>query len=758
MLGALFSAQSSEDFQRSLEVIRDDLTACIATADGSDPDVPRPSRAETDTGGGSQELEPADIHLLAVVHHALGECEAAKSAYILAIDHYASDIRQQDRPLLHILKALCHADLGELLLDKSEAPEEAAEQFQVAQRTMQLIAGPVETHSVAEPSSEDETEAARADSRDRTGIFQIYALCREADAWLSINHWEKADRCLLRALDNARSLAPEHYLTAHVHRRRAWAEIIQWRIREAESSFVQSNLIVAKLFEKELDLQNAGEQSTETVSAASLSPTLDEVAADSAAAANALTLSNHFFSLPPAYHQSRDFTSKIAYLHNLHGIAMARRFQGDTSGAARNYRELVGLVEATYSEFQRRMVDDDIHEQLLERIVNTQERLGDCNLFGNPRDRDLKEALDDYRRAMHRVHWLKDHRRRDRWTATLLYKQALALSLPSPNQDAELAAEMCLRADEIFSRQQTTATGLYRALGQLTTRVVNMAVGTPVALGESHSQLGAATELRRAILDFRDMVGPLPHRDELELALFSAKVLLDRSGDSDRYQLLEDADLLLSFCRIALAPYAGNDAGGFSRSENRASDSRVYLRPYYDTVMRIKLQMSRKDVRDLLELQREATQGTYYVKGEAIVPVLATYVLDDKCLLLFDLPGGDSTSISLADMYDVDRIREACFTPDRLLPLPRSIHDSLAKWWRNESDLPLNFNQWQSRYCWWDDPVHGFSTEVLTLAAGDKARRVVAKPPNGRFPFELPAVTTSIPNAPDASERTGNEP
>ncbi|WP_197167859.1 hypothetical protein [Neorhodopirellula pilleata] len=129
-----------------------------------------------------------------------------------------------------------------------------------------------------------------------------------------------------------------------------------------------------------------------------------------------------------AFDESRDYSSKVAYLHNLHGIAMGMRFQGETALAAAEYRKLTDRVESAFGQFRSDSADAAIEDQFIGRTINTQERLGDCNLFGDPEVRDLKEALDDYRRAMTRVHLLRDSAR-DQTTAVLLYKQALALSL-----------------------------------------------------------------------------------------------------------------------------------------------------------------------------------------------------------------------------------------------------------------------------------------------------------------------------------------
>jgi tetratricopeptide (TPR) repeat protein len=747
---------ASEEFKKDLISIRDELLTHSSGEGAAVEPAPSPLRGD---GRKAAETEPrlklqtADIHFLGVVQQALGDQEGAKKAYEQAINGYNDDIKKQDRTLLHMLKALCHADYGGLLLDKVKTPqarEEAAEQFQEAQRTMLQITAPA-MGSDDPPGSDSKT----VDQRDRAGVFHIYALCREADAWVSVKRWSKADHCFIKALDYARSFAPEHYLTAHVHRQRAWAEMAQWRIQEAERSFAESNAILGKLFLTELDLQQAGGQGVpSTVPAerpqADEAPSVAKTQGGSKAATNSLDP----FALPPAYDQSLDFASKIAYVHNLHGISMAKRFQGDTPGAADDYRRLAAIVEATFSDFQKRIVDNDLNKQLLERIANTQERLGDCNLFGNPEDYDLKEALDDYRRATHRVHLFEARDVRDLWTAKLLYKQALALSLPSSVEDTELALEMCHRADEIFGQMEIPASGANLALGELTTRIVTLIHANRLdKANDVAAEQPAACELRKAIYALRDSVGASPHRDELELCLFASKVLLEHADQQERYQVLEDANLLLSFCRIALAPYGGETHESAS-GQTAGSESRDYLRPYYDAVMEAKLSISRKDVKELLEIQREATQGTYYVKGRNTAPVLATYVLNDECYLLVDLPYGESQCVCLAEMYDVETIRTACNAGEPL-PLPRPV-DRLLETWLTSAEAARR--EIQPALTLWEDPVRGF--KHLRIEQPGEANTIATtteKPATGQFPFRLPAKLV-LPSNLSTTQTTSTSP
>jgi hypothetical protein len=440
----------------------------------------------------------------------------------------------------------------------------------------------------------------------------------------------------------------------------------------------------------------------------------------------------HCFALDEVFRQSTQYHTKVAYFHNLHGLAMAQRFQGDSAGAARRYRWLLGEIEASLSHLRTSVDqgDDTAEATLLERFTNSQERLGDCHLFGPPETRDLKEAFDDYRRSLNRIHLLgvaAEERQRQR--ATLLYKQALVLSLPSAIQDVPLAKIMCAEADRIYQAQTPgKANGLFRGLGELTSHVLAV-----IEEGEGRREAskaespGAVAALREALLVFRDEVGQNPHRDQLELCLFAARTLVEHGDAENAFHWNEDADLLLSFCRLALDPYrneAGTAAGVYG-------EARAYLRPYYDAAMRCKLANSPKHVKDLLEIQWEATRGSYFVKPEQAAPTLAIYVVDDKCYLLFDLPGpqGVSKCISLAETYDVGSIRTACNSPDQRLPLPHEAAVELSRWRVAQGAAPPTVS------CYWEDPVRLGEFRSFGNVQGEA---VTVKPATTHFPFRLP--------------------
>ena len=87
---------------------------------------------------------------------------------------------------------------------------------------------------------------------------------------------------------------------------------------------------------------------------------------------------------------SYDYDAVIDYLHNKHGLAMTQRFEGHVRSRPRRIAQSptscrcacggIRLANSTTNADYLPMS----RSRLLERLINTQERLGDCNLFGDP--------------------------------------------------------------------------------------------------------------------------------------------------------------------------------------------------------------------------------------------------------------------------------------------------------------------------------------------------------------------------------------
>lgn len=736
---ALIAVRDAKQLEATLQRIESDLSGCLTPdsetlpgARGSNPPV------QPVTGMANHlQLEPEDLHLLAVVQHAMGRKEDAGNSYRRALASYArvsAKDQERLRPSAHILEALCRADFGEFLLQEQQDPRRAVEEFSRSRKDIRALL---------------KEKAGRAE--DSAAFFRIFLLCREAKAWMSLNHTSQANRLLDEARNISEALAPNHFLQAHVLRRSAWAQIVQWNIKAAKASFRRANEILDEQFRRESSRRGdpvsplivAADQpgpapplgsGVEFHTPQTASPTgLKSTGLKS----NSTLPQSH---LGPQFRNSSEHALKIAYLHNLHGIAMALRFEGDTRGAAGFYRWLYGEVEDAYSRFRDSSSDADLEQQFILRLINTQERLGDCNLFGDPEVRDLGEAVDDYHRAAAYVHRLRGAER-DQLHALLLYKRALALSLPSPVRNTRLALQMCGRAEVIYETQQDKATGPWQAIGQLAPKVVRCLAATTgqsaEVPGESASGCDAVCGLRAEIERYRDAIKASPRRDQLEMCLFAARVLLEHGGPRDTYQLLTDADLLLSFCRIGLKPHVIAQTWDVHAAENRQSESQAYLRAYYDSVMRAHLANSSPNIKDLLAIQAEATSGAVYVKLDAPVPILATYVLGDKCLLLLDLPHAEGKCLSVAEMYDVEAIRRA--SESTTLPLPREIARTLTAW----RSLPENSTVVQIDLRW-EDPVRDFPAARETISEPDALTTTARRIRACQFPFTLPTDFSEV--------------
>lgn len=711
----LLDADNGKKLREALAEIESDLepllpkSNAIEASRGVSPKVAPANSMDKD-------LQAADVHLLAVVKHSLSKTEA-DSVYKQALRMYAHEMRATQVPQnndmaeddekvfnysLQILQALCRVDYAEFLQRELKQHKLAAEQYQQARREIEQL-------------TFDGKQKGYAD------FFMAFTLCSEADAWIGINRWKQADSLLDEAKELAKpkpdgltSPVAGHFLEAHIYRRNAWCKMMQWKIEDAVCSFHKSNQILLNR------MSRVNGDDTDTLSSS------EEMVCVDASVANQV-----------AFDESRDYSSKVAYLHNLHGIAMGMRFQGETALAAAEYRKLTDRVESAFGQFRSDSADAAIEDQFIGRTINTQERLGDCNLFGDPEVRDLKEALDDYRRAMTRVHLLRDSAR-DQTTAVLLYKQALALSLPSTFTDHELANQMCEVADKIYLPQKEKAGGLLDAVGTLTTLCVRACEQTAKKGTTNGSELTDQNNLRECILAYRDKVGTTPHRDQLELCLFASDILLNHAGSRNKYQTLADADLLLSFCRVALDSYqaTSNDE---PEQEFQVSDAVKYLRPYFDTAMNAKMSLGDAQVKEMLQIQAEATLGKLDIKGNEVRPILAVYTLDGKPYLLVDIPRGISRCVSLAESYyNVEMVREACYSTTKL-PLPDDVYDAMSGWLKQNPSASLT----SSVDCRWRDSVRGFDARhamtrtFVDSTTGKETTAVETASQATTFPFAL---------------------
>ena len=225
--------------------------------------------------------------------------------------------------------------------------------------------------------------AARKEFGAETPVpFQIFTLCREADALRYAKKWRLSDDRFGKALrlTTIAKVGPgeAHPLTAAAWKHFAWSCREECRIKDARAAFERSARILSRVEKKVYD---------DTV---------------------------------------------IDRLHIKHGLAMVERFQGRNTRALEAYRRLTHEIAEEISNrddnAQERANYAEIRFLLYDRLINSLERQADCSLFGDLPD--YAEAADDYRRAIRESTNLPE----DWWASTqvdLLYRRSIALSLPS---------------------------------------------------------------------------------------------------------------------------------------------------------------------------------------------------------------------------------------------------------------------------------------------------------------------------------------
>jgi hypothetical protein len=405
--------------------------------------------------------------------------------------------------------------------------------------------------------------------------FNIFVLCQEADAWHRLGMPGKAEHCLKMAHNLCNSYVPrQHPLRAYVLRQKAWAFMEQWKVADAENEFLAST--------------------------AALTP--------------------------------GDFDGRITRLHNDHGLAMALRFRGDSRAAVQKYRAIGAAILNELFELRQDASHDRDPETMksrwVERFVNTQERLADCNIFQFAEPAYLGDAVDDLRRALRACGYLPSTREAVARSA-IQFKLCLALSLASPVQDLGLAQGFLEDAEKGDKTIQASAllfpSTLIPRLHHLL-RAVHLPAADP-------GKAKALAELRQAIQALERKSHLSSSRDHLELLLFATKVLLEQINvEQDRFQAWNDAELMAGLCRRALQ-------GG-------AAEVRPYLRPYYDAVFRTKVRINANHVRDLIDLHWEATQGSILRKRDGEHAILALYFLREQAWLILELPGGHGKALA----------------------------------------------------------------------------------------------------------------
>ena len=561
--------------------------------------------------------------------------------------------------------------------------------------------------------------------------FQVYVLANEANAWQQHGRWGEANYKLDQAIKLAESLDEKTStrktpnlekslgenessspLKPFVYSRRAWAYMEQWKFSKAAEAFAQANDFLGKEHDRE---------------------------------------------------------AEIVRFHNMHGLAMARRFTGDPDEALAEYRKISTSIRSIFSQLRTNQGVEknfgDLRERLVERLVNTLERQADCNLFQDKGD--LKEAADDLRRAI-RIADLLPKEQQNLTKAKQLYKLGLALGKRSIYQDLDLALGCLKEGDKLCKDLNENEKLNLRYHSKLAHAIVDLMNESPLVETGGDDKATkkekcntALSELRKVIEDLRPKLQNQIHRDDLELLLFAtASLVTENLGkEADRYLLLADSELLLLLCRYAM------------RCDHL--ETQHYLRHYFDTAIRAMIAARPKHVQGIIEATYEARIARNYNKPSRSSPSLTFYYLDNRFHAFLDVPKGISKEYLFDEGVDLDVLKDA-EKNQRKLPLPRQLANDLANL-KLEKALVLSAEQILSAeqdlpstgclQIQWTDSHYSLGTSrQIFLADGESnsstrssvTRSVVKKPISPviitKFPFALPGLLpespAAIPNLP----------
>ena len=636
-----------------------------------------------------------DLHYLAVLKQASREktkVEQAKAHYDDALRLYkeAAEHSQQYKPLL----ALCKADRG--WYDFSTRDYEGACQNYAEARSV---------YGSLTPKP-----------------FQVYVLCREAEALSKLGRTRAAKRRIEEAQAASDEVDPNGAfpLTAALFNSKAWLEMNWCEFPEAIADFNTSTKILKKP-------ANAG-------------------------------------------HESR-----IMCLHNAHGIAMAHRYSGESNKAVEMYRSLLkDEIHKQLRDMRESVGRDPNYKQtktrLTDRWQNTLERCGDCSLFGEPRD--VAEAADDYRRALRAAGYLPAEMAANR-ERRMRVKWALALALPNSGvQDPELAEEQLKEIEAIKVRLPTSQqpletyleiskklTELILAHCRLSGPNVEQKRQEPIPSG-GVAKDGAATDccdnikdFNTKLTDFRRYLTDLAktnllesnlNRDDIETAMFAMRVILNDLVDStpakpaagERTTRLKDVELLLDFCRL------GRRAG---------VEALHFVRPYYDCAIAALIKLEPKNTKQLVEVSWEAMTGKAHFKPHGHGATLVFYSGADTNYFFLDVPRGTSAIFPLHAGIDLEKVRLASHgenpATERLV-LPDALRKELSAL---NGDICL---------CWRDHvkelgTSHAHEHNVAKMVAPETLELPLTvalatshpgevDQPNYRFPFVMPDSVRAI--------------
>jgi tetratricopeptide (TPR) repeat protein len=601
------------------------------------------------------QLQAEDLHFLAALLHSLGDPRVDNKA----IEQYYKDTidlySSDDQARRNEpLLTLCYSDLGNFLYLDPARSEGALEAFQKALKQF----GP-----------------------DAPEPVQMYLRCRTGQTFVLLGMWGAANRELDQAVKLAEKMGGSvHPLVGWTFGQRAWASMDQWSVKDAKKSFQRAKDVLDPLTTRDLP----------------------------------------------------DFEAMILQLHYEHGLAIAERYAGDSAKAADTYFTLIQQINEQRREHAEKRNKDsngiesfpEIQGRFTERLVNSLTRRGDCGLFGDPRD--LEQADTDYRLALRECVHIPSREREVRSRLELLQKRALTLALPSTIEDLPLSRSLLNQADTLAPKYGIASLRERIDSGERVPSAMHGLLADAI-LGmrsfERTDRIQAALSLRQLLhVQSRDgLVTQSIARDDLEALLFGARLLVefDQAAEqsTDRADLLDDVELLVSLCRVV-----HRDKGDFGLL--------TFLRPYYNVAIEAQLSQKGKHVRPSIELIAEATSGKTAIE-QHLQPRICFYNTQRSLILLLDVPGEISEAYTVTNSISRERVLKASTDSNRRLPLPqRFIHDWEKLPAAKREMLEAGLEGKRDDVVRWRDPVNGLG-KVL-----QKPVEVASKPPTVELPVE----------------------
>lgn len=336
-------------------------------------------------------------------------------------------------------------------------------------------------------------------SDDAPLLLQVEAWVDEAIASLVANgdaasKYADAGYALTSALDlleTSELAGLNHPFAAHVHERFAWILMNQWNVRQASNEFKEARSIRFDNFWK-----------------------------------------------------SKNDLAQIFVFHNDHGQAMSARYSGDEKMARAQYDLVLGEVEKALAKAETepdRPGTQRLRRELRERLSNSCERRGDCELYqgvGFGAAADMAEAARLYAIA-------RDGADEAPVRDVMTYKLAIALALDGRAKEAQQQLQQHAAADQ-------TLIGLHGERQRLLKKLAEAVV----LLQAEDIQPGLAA-LRTFLQDF-DLNPGYPdryRRETQELQLLAAQLLLATELADPRLRATAAADADYLDRLVAAFPY-----------------------------------------------------------------------------------------------------------------------------------------------------------------------------------------------------------